>query len=68
MHSTAEINAIVNKAKQQRAEYIGAKVQQTALPVALAALLSLALVQFAAGPSQDQAQQSHVADASAHNG
>ena len=66
MHSTAEINAIVNDAKQRRADYIGSMVQATALPIALAALL--ALVQFAGGPSQDQVQQSQVVDDSAQNG
>ena len=57
MNRTAEINAIIEKAKQQRAEYIGTKIQENALPVALAAVLSLALVQFAAGPSPDQAHE-----------
>lgn len=68
MHSTEEINAIVRNAKQQRADYIGAKVQKATLPVALVALVSLGLVQLAGGPSQDQAQQIPVTDVSAQNG
>ena len=50
MHSTAEINAVINKAKQQRADYIGNKLQGGTLPlaVALAAVISLAFVSFPA--------------------
>jgi hypothetical protein len=68
MHRTAEINAIVNKAKQQRADFIASKVQGGVLPVALAVLVSLALLNVAGGPSQDQAQQSPVVEVSAQNG
>jgi hypothetical protein len=68
MHKTAEINAIVNNAKQQRAEYIAAKLQGGALPVALAALVSLALVALSGEPSQDQAQTHPVVEVSAQNG
>lgn len=68
MHSTEEINAVINKAKQQRAEYIASKVQGVALPVALVAVLSIALVQLVGGPTQDQAQQNPVAQVSAQNG
>ncbi len=68
MNSTAEINAVVSKAKQQRADYIASKVQAGVLPVALAALVSLALVHLSSEPSQDQAQQNPVVDVSAQNG
>ena len=68
MNRTAEINAVINKAKQQRAHYIGSKLQGSVLPVALAALVSLALVQLAGSPSQDQAPQSSVVQVSAQNG
>jgi hypothetical protein len=68
MHSTEEINAVVNKAKQQRAEYIASKVQGGVLPVALAALVSLALIGLAGEPSQDQAQTNPVVEVSTHNG
>jgi hypothetical protein len=70
MHSTAQINAIIRNAKQQRADYIGAKVQGSALPIALVAALSFALVQFASagGPSQAQPEQASVAELSAQNG
>jgi hypothetical protein len=68
MTSTSEINAIVNKAQQQRADYIAAKVQAGILPVALAALVSFALVSLVAEPSQDQAQPNPVVDVSAQIG
>jgi len=68
MKSTAEINAVISKAKQQRADYIASKVQGGILPVALVALVSLALVHLSSEPSQDQAQQSPVVDVSAQNG
>lgn len=68
MHSTAEINAIVNKAKQQRADYIAASIQRGALPITLAALVSLALVALAGESSQDQAQQDPIVAVSAQNG
>ncbi len=66
MHSTANINAIVNNAKQQRAEYIGSKLQGSVLPVAFAALVTLALVHSSNQPSQ--AEQTPVVDLSAQNG
>jgi hypothetical protein len=68
MHRTAEINAVISKAKQQRADFIASKVQAGLLPVALTALVSLALLLVAGGPSQDQAQQQPVAPVSAQNG
>ena len=68
MHSTAEINAVINKAKQDRADFIATKVQGGVLPVALAVLVSLALVHVAGGPSQDQAQQDPVVQVNAQNG
>lgn len=68
MYRTAEINAIIDQAKQQRAEYIAAKVQGVGLPVVLMAVLSIALVQLAGGSSEDQAQQSPAVDVSAQNG
>lgn len=57
MNRTTNIDAIVNKAKKQRADYMGTKFQETVLPVALMAVLSLVLVQFAIG-TPTQANQS----------
>ncbi|MGB5810163.1 MAG: hypothetical protein WBG86_06510 [Polyangiales bacterium] len=68
MYRTTEINALIDNAKQQRAEYIGEKVQGAALPVALAALLSFAVVLLAGVPSQEQAQQDRSAEITVHNG
>jgi hypothetical protein len=66
MHSTAEINSIINKAKQQRAEYIGSKLQGSVLPLAFAALVTLALAHSSNPPSQ--AEHTPVVDLSAQNG
>jgi len=68
MHTTNEINAIVNKAKQDRVDFIAEKVQGGILPVALATLVSLALVGLSADPSQEQVQPSPVVEASAQLG
>ena len=67
MHSTAEINAIVNKAKQDRADFIATKVQGGVLPVALAAIVSLALAYGTIGSSQEQAQENPGVQVSAQN-
>ena len=68
MNSTADINAIVNKAKQQRADYVANKLQGGALAIAIATLVSLAVVSLSGGPSQDQAQTSSVVEVSDHHG
>ena len=68
MNSTAEINAIVNKAKQDRADFIADKVQGGILPVALAAFVTLALFALSGEPTQDQAQPNPVVETSAQLG
>ena len=68
MHSTTEINAVINKAKQQRADFIASKVQGGVLPITLVALVSLALVTLVGEPSQDQAQTNQVVEVGAQNG
>jgi hypothetical protein len=70
MHSTAEINAVINKAKQQRTDYIGSKLQGGTLPLAvvLAAAASIAFLSFSSGPSEDPTAQNPVVEVSAHNG
>lgn len=60
-----DINQIVQRAKQQRAEYIGSKIQAHALPIAVVAALSLALVQFTAEPVPEQARDGHVVQVAA---
>ena len=69
MHTTTttEINAILNQAKQQRAEHIGAAFQWSVLPVAFAALLSVG-VALTVGSSPDHAHQSPVVDTTVHHG
>ncbi|NNE16897.1 MAG: hypothetical protein HKN10_00335, partial [Myxococcales bacterium] len=51
MHSNPEINALINKAKQQRADYIASKLQGSTLPLAvvLAAAVSIAFLSFTSG-------------------
>jgi len=68
MYNTSEIDAIVAKAKRQRSQYIRSNLFAGMVPIALAAILSLAIVQLSAGPSQDPSQQSSVAPAGALNG
>jgi hypothetical protein len=68
MHSTTEINAVINKAKRQRADFIASKLQGGVLPITLVALVSLALVSLVGEPSQDQAQTNQVVEVGAHNG
>ena len=70
MHSTADIHAIVNKAKQQRADFIASKLQGGTLPLAvvLAAAASIAFLSFTSAPSADPAAQSPVVEVSAQHG
>jgi hypothetical protein len=68
MNRTANINAIVNKAKQDRADFIGAKLQAGILPVALAAVVSLALVSLSSDSTQDQAETNPVVEVAAELG
>lgn len=62
MHSTTEINAIVNKAKQDRADFIASTVQGSILPIALATVVSLALVAFSMESTQEQAETNPVVE------
>ena len=68
MHSTADINAIVNKAKQQRADFIATKAQSGVLPLALAAVVSLALVALSGEPTGGQAETNPVVEVGAELG
>jgi hypothetical protein len=68
MHSTAEINAVVTKAKQQRADYIASKVQGGVLPVAFVTLVSLTLLLVDSKPTENQAELNPIVDVSAENG
>ena len=70
MHSSTEINAVINKAKQQRADYIASKLQGSTLPLAvvLAAAVSIAFISFGGGSSADPAAQNPVVEVSSQNG
>ena len=50
MNHIAEANAIIAKAKQQRAEVIGSAIQAHALPIAAVVALSFAFLQFTGEP------------------
>jgi hypothetical protein len=68
MHGTRDIEATIRKAKRQRADHIGTKLHGSVLPLALVALLSFALVQFAVGSEDEPAQSHAVTDVTAQNG
>ncbi len=70
MHINTDINAIVNKAKQQRADYIGNKLQGGTLPlmVVLAAAASIAFLSFSDAPSEEPAAQAPVVEVGSYNG
>mgnify|MGYP001085287596 FL=1 len=70
MHINTDINAIVNKAKKQRADYIGEKLQGGTLPLAvvLAAAVSIAFLSFTGGPSDEPAAQAPIVELGSHNG
>jgi len=50
MSHIEEINRVVERAKRERASYIGSAVQAYAVPVVLVAGLSLMLLQFSSKP------------------
>ena len=67
MHSNTEIDAIINKAKQQRADYIGNKLQGGTLPLAIV-LAAAAFLSFGGGQSEDPTAQNPVVEVGTHNG
>ena len=50
MNNAKHINQVIERAKDQRAQYIGSAVQAYALPAVLVAGLSLMLLQFSGNP------------------
>jgi hypothetical protein len=61
MNNSQHIQQIIEQAKQQRAEFIGSAFRSYAVPVVLAAGLSLVLVQFSAKPSTQTPEKTEVA-------
>jgi hypothetical protein len=61
MSRIAEANAIIAKAKQQRAEVIGSSLQAHALPIAAVVALSFAFLQFAGEPEIEHQFEAHAA-------
>lgn len=53
MIHSAEINRVLARAKQQRAEYIDSALKTRALPVAVVVALSLAFLTFISEPAPD---------------
>ncbi|MGB5810162.1 MAG: hypothetical protein WBG86_06505 [Polyangiales bacterium] len=68
MYSTPEIESIIKKAKQQRAEHIASALQVRMLPFALLALVSFGALVLAAGNSEEQAQPDAVSHITVQNG
>lgn len=50
MNNAKQINQVIERAKRQRAHYIGSAVQAYAVPAVLVAGLSLMLLQFSGNP------------------
>ncbi len=50
MNNAKHINQVIERAKRQRAQYIGSAVQAYALPAVLMAGISLMLLQFSGNP------------------
>ena len=62
MNNAKHINRVIERAKQQRADYIGTAVQAYALPAVLVAGLSLMLLQFGGNPPVERTdREAHVA-------
>ena len=57
MNNSHDINQVIERAKNQRAEFIGSAIQAYALPAALVAGLSLMLLQFSANPPADTVER-----------
>ena len=60
MTPNQDIHRIIEQAKQQRAEYIGAAIKKNMVPIAVAAVLSLVLLQFAWDPAPPEVAESQV--------
>lgn len=56
-----EISEVIERAKQQRAEYIASAFRSHALPIAVVAALSLMLLQFTGGRMTDDGTATEVA-------
>jgi hypothetical protein len=65
MSHIVEINRTVERAKMERASYIGSAVQAHAVPVVLVARLSLMLLQFAGKPLAQPTEGAQVAQVTA---
>jgi hypothetical protein len=60
MNSHQDINRIIEQARQQRAEYIGAAIKKNVVPIAVAATLSLVLLQFTWDSKPQEVAESQV--------
>ena len=65
MSHIQEINRVVERAKRERANYIGSAVQAYAVPVVLVAGLSLMLLQFSGKPPVRPTEGAQVAQVTA---
>ncbi|HSN81516.1 MAG TPA: hypothetical protein VLS88_02970 [Polyangiales bacterium] len=60
MYQQQEINRIINRAKQQRAEYLASFTRSHPVSLALVAALSLVLLQFTSLPSGESGEQAEL--------
>lgn len=60
MYQEQEINRIIVRAKQQRAEYMASFARSHPFSLALVAVLSLVLLQFSAFPAGENGEQAEV--------
>lgn len=60
MHQHQEINAVIERAKQQRAEYMASIARHHPLPLALVAAFALLLLQFGTVPVSHDGDHARV--------
>ena len=60
MYQQQDINRIIHRAKQQRAEYIASFARSHPVSLALVAALSLVLLQFTSFPSGESGEQAEL--------
>ncbi len=68
MYPHHEINRVIERAKQQRAEYIGSIARSHPFSLALVAALSLVLLQFSAFPGAQEGEQAELTPRAAQLG
>ena len=68
MTSTTEINSIIEKARQQRADYIASKLQLVPAAFVVAGLVSVMYASLFDTPSEDHSRQAPQVEVAAQHG